>query len=62
MDVRYGLDEDVKVFEKLFGALDFKVRIERNKGRKAILDLLDDVFRYDYKDYDCFILWLMSYG
>lgn len=62
LDVRLGSNEDVAALEKLFGALDFKVKTERNKGRKDILKLLDEVSHYDHKDYDCFVLWLMSHG
>ena len=62
LDVRHGSKADVEALEKLFEALDFKVKIERNKGRRQILDLLYDISKYDHKDYDCFVLWLMSHG
>ena len=62
LDARVGSSEDVKALEKLFEALDFKVKTERNKGKKQILDLLYDVSQHDHKDYDCFVLWLMSHG
>lgn len=62
LDVRHGSDEDVKALEKLFGALDFKVKTERNKGRLDILNILGDVSDYDHSNYDCFVLWLMSHG
>ena len=62
LDVRLGSNEDVESLEKLFEALDFKVKIERNKGRKEILKILDDIAQYDHTHYDCFVLWLMSHG
>ena len=62
LDVRHGSAKDVAALEKLFVALDFKVKIERNKGRKEILKILDDVACEDHKSYDCFVLWLMSHG
>ena len=62
LDVRHGSDQDVAALEKLFGALDFKVKTARNKKREEILNLLDEVAHYDHKDYDCFVLWLMSHG
>ena len=62
LDIRHGSKEDVAALEKLFGALDFKVKTARNKGREEILKLLDEVAHYDHKDYDCFVLWLMSHG
>lgn len=62
LDVRLGSNEDVAALEKLFGALDFKVRTERNKGRDEILKILDDLSFEDHKNYDCFVLCLMSHG
>ena len=62
LDVRHGSNEDVRKLETLFGALDFKVKTERNKGRKEILDILDEVSQDDHRSYDCFVLWLMSHG
>jgi len=62
LDVRLGSNEDVAALEKLFEALDFKVKTERNKGGQEILNLLRDISQYDHKDYDCFVLWLMSHG
>lgn len=62
LDVRHGSNEDVEALKKLFEALDFKVKTERNKGRKEILTLLDEISLYDHKGYDCFVLWLMSHG
>ncbi|KAL9971412.1 hypothetical protein ACROYT_G023932 [Oculina patagonica] len=62
LDVRLGSTEDVKALEKLFEALDFKVKTERNKGRSEILTILDDVAHEDHTSYDCFVLCLMSHG
>ena len=62
LDVRHGSDQDVAALEKLFGALDFKVKTARNKRREEILKLLDEFSQYDHKEYDCFVLWLMSHG
>lgn len=62
LEVRQGSDKDVKSLEKLYEALDFKVRTERNKKRKEILEILDDVSHQDHSQYDCFVLWLMSHG
>lgn len=62
LDVRHGSAEDVKALEKLFEALDFKVKAERNKGRDEIFKILEDAAFADHSDYDCFVLWLMSHG
>lgn len=62
LDVRKGSAKDVKSLETLFGALDFKVKTERNKSRNEILKILDDVAHEDHSSYDCFVLWLMSHG
>ena len=62
LDVRHGSNEDVEALEKLFGALDFKVKTERDKGRDEIFKILEDVSLDDHKNYDCFVLWLMSHG
>lgn len=62
LDIRHGSDKDVQSLEKLFEALDFKVKVERNIGRKRILDILDDISREDHREYDCFVLCLMSHG
>lgn len=62
LELRQGSDKDVKSLEKLYEALDFKVRTERNKKRKEILEILDDVSHQDHSQYDCFVLWLMSHG
>lgn len=62
LEVRQGSDSDVKSLEKLYEALDFKVRTERNKERQEILNILDEVSKGDHSQYDCFILWLMSHG
>ena len=62
LDVRHGSAKDVAALEKLFVALDFKVKIERNRGRKEIFKILEDASFEDHKNYDCFVLWLMSHG
>lgn len=62
LDVRSGSNEDVKALEKLFGALDFKVKTERNKGRVEMCKILEDAAFDDHSNYDCFVLWLMSHG
>ena len=62
LDIRHGSDKDVQSLEKLFEALDFKVKTERNIGRNRILKVLDDISGDNHREYDCFVLWLMSHG
>lgn len=62
LNVRLGSNADVEALERLFVALDFKVKTERNKGRSEILKILDDAAYEDHSSYDCFVLWLMSHG
>lgn len=59
---RQGSDKDIKMLEKLFGALDFKVKIERNLKREEIYKVLDNISYEDHSNYDCFVLCLMSHG
>ena len=59
---RQGSDKDIKMLEKLFGALDFKVKIERNLKREEIFKVLDNISYEDHSNYDCFVLCLMSHG
>ena len=59
---RQGSDKDIKMLEKLFGALDFKVKIERNLKREEIYEVLDNISYEDHSNYDCFVLCLMSHG
>ena len=60
---RHGSGEDVHQVQALFGALGFKVHIKENRTKKEMLDDVD-FFAYaqDHRDYDCFVLWLMSHG
>ncbi|CAH3026111.1 unnamed protein product [Porites evermanni] len=62
LDNRQGSDKDIEMLEKLFGALDFKVKIERNPKREKILKVLDNISNEDHSNYDCFVLCLMSHG
>lgn len=62
LDARKGSNSDVQSLEKLYEALDFKVRTEKNKTRQEILKILDEVSHQDHRQYDCFVLWLMSHG
>ena len=59
---RLGSDKDIEMLEKLFGALDFKVKIERNPKREKILKVLDNISYEDHSNYDCFVLCLKSHG
>ena len=59
---RHGSQEDVRQIEALFAALGFEVRKRENLSRLHLLDELDDVACQDHSAYDCFVLWLMSYG
>ena len=59
---RRGSEKDIEMLEKLFGALDFKVKIERNLKRGEIFKVLDNISHEDHSNYDCFVLCLMSHG
>ena len=59
---RLGSEKDIEMLEKLFGALDFKVKIERNLKRGEIFNVLDNISYEDHSNYDCFVLCLMSHG
>ncbi|CAH3198680.1 unnamed protein product, partial [Porites evermanni] len=59
---RQGSDKDIEMLKKLFGALDFKVKIERNLKREEIYKVLDNISYEDHSNYDCFVLCLMSHG
>ena len=59
---RLGSEKDIEMLEKLFGALDFKVKIERNLKREEIFKVLDNISDEDHSNYDCFVLCLMSHG
>ena len=62
LDNRLGSEKDVQALQKLFEALDFKVKTERNIGRQKILEVLDGICTDDHSAYDCFVLCLMSHG
>lgn len=62
LDARLGSDKDLASLEKLFEALDFKVKTERNIEKQKILKVLDDTATDDHSTYDCFVLCLMSHG
>lgn len=62
LDNRVGSDKDIEMLEKLFVALDFKVKIERNPKREEILKVLDNISNEDHSNFDCFVLCLMSHG
>ena len=59
---RLGSDKDIEMLEKLFGALDFKVKIERNLKQEEIYNVLHNISCEDHSNYDCFVLCLMSHG
>lgn len=60
--VREGSEKDVKALERLFEALHFVVRTERDIGGERIKKVLDDVSNENHSACDCFVLWLMSHG
>ena len=62
LDNRLGSEKDVQALQKLFEALDFKVKTERNIGKQKILEVLDNTCHEDHSAYDCFVLCLMSHG
>ena len=62
LDNRQGSAKDIEMLTKLFGALDFKVKIERNPKKEEIIKVLDDISNEDHSEYDCFVLCLMSHG
>ena len=59
---RLGSDKDIEMLEKLFGALDFKVKIKRNLKQEEIYNVLHNISCEDHSNYDCFVLCLMRYG
>lgn len=62
LEVRQGSEKDTDALQRLFEALDFKVKINRNVKEKQLLKILDDVSKDDHSDYHCFVLCLMSHG
>lgn len=62
LEVRQGSEKDTISLQRLFEALDFKVRVNRNVTEKQLLKVLDDVSKDDHSDYHCFVLCLMSHG
>ena len=62
LDNRQGSAKDIEMLERLFEALDFKVKIQRNPKREDILEVLDNISNEDHSNYDCFVLCLMSHG
>lgn len=62
LETRLGSDKDIAALEKLFGALDFKVKTRRDIGREDFLKALDDVSSENHEAYSCFVLCLMSHG
>ena len=59
---RLASDKDIEMLEKLFGALDFKVKIERNLTREEMFKVLHNISQEDHSNYDCFVLCLISHG
>ena len=62
LSARHGSEVDVSRVKTLFAALDFSVRTEHDLSKQQLLKELDDVACQDHSAYDCFVLWLMSYG
>ena len=62
LDNRQGSEKDLKALARLFEALDFKVKTNRNLKKSDVLKVLDDVAVEDHSAYDCFVLCLMSHG
>ena len=59
---RHRSDVDVSRVKTLFHVLDFSVRVKQDLSKQQLLMELDDVACQDHSAYDCFVLWLMSYG
>ena len=60
---RHGSEVDVSRVKTLFAALDFLVRTKQDLSRQQLLEELINVTDcQDHSAYDCFVLWLMSYG
>ena len=62
LDSRQGSEKDLKALARLFEALDFKVKTNRNLKKSELTKVLDDVCCDDHSAYDCFVLCLMSHG
>lgn len=62
LDSRQGSEKDLKALARLFEALDFKVKTNRNLNKSELMKVLDDVSCDDHSAYDCFVLCLMSHG
>ena len=62
LSARHGSEVDVSRVKTLFAALDFSVRTEHDLSKQQLFKELDDVACQDHSAYDCFVLWLMSYG
>ena len=62
LDSRHGSEKDLKALARLFEALDFQVKTNRNLKKSELMKVLDDVSCDDHSAYDCFVLCLMSHG
>ncbi|XP_044178405.1 uncharacterized protein LOC122960334 isoform X2 [Acropora millepora] len=62
LEVRQGSEKDTISLQRLFEALNFKVRVNRNVTEKQLLKIIEDVSKEGHSNYHCFVLCLMSHG
>ena len=59
---RIGSEKDVENVSELFKRLRFDVRIKEDLDARSMLQKLKDMAKTDHKEYDCFVLVVMSHG
>ncbi|XP_039273151.2 caspase-6-like [Styela clava] len=62
MNSRKGTDADANNLSRLFNKLDFKVGVYRDQTTTDMMEIVKQMADKDHKDYDCFIMVLLSHG
>ncbi|KAK3105001.1 hypothetical protein FSP39_014925 [Pinctada imbricata] len=63
LPIRDGTDADKERLSELFRQLHFTVEVkEERKAEQMLADIVEEIYKPDHKDADCFILVIMTHG